>query len=977
MGSLNMQSVSEAIRRFTLRTYEQLGQELVDGPAYCSSKATFASWRSGRRSPGDLRAEDLFSCWLERGSGDGSSYESEFNLKRLIAILDEIGCFPEGNAELERCRTGDYKEGDFHDFSLKLFTLAIDGSRTKTSNARKRRRVEKHQSIPYDGSKYLDPKFYALLSSSEEEYERAVDDCCRLYALSATVESNYSVTIEGSESFNRLLSRVLRSKSSSALKIQGPIGSDGTNLLQLLFVGARRLTQREKGEKPALFYINLCAVEEVIEEGPEPFDAQVKRSLDAIVKPFVERVTKQGPNAGALIFVDGVKGYQWGLPAIDYYLKTILSKIPKKSFAISVDTFPVDNPSRMRNGIPLAPKSFDDVICISPLSLFDKKLVLDYLGVSSKVYDIHPPTLLAELSRMSFHSLSSAQIRILGKAIEDMQAARLEDGHYNISDLYEGFCLDYFNGDTRLLSEAASAAYELAYTDVAFETTDTYTKPYWKLMREDSSFIDYFVSLYYMRMIKEYKSGDPVDQFDIIFPKTVTRFITGQINSSSANEFKVLSLIKERYHEMGTRGKSEMTYWLGRIRSPRLQEEATQILIELEKEALQEYEEKKRSKNGYQYRDKKEDVFLIRGISVSLIYQQVPGASDEYIATLIKDDLANTINRGFHLEYYGDKDYLPSYNTLNYEDDLSVGESTIKQLLASVEDDLSCGRKSVAYDLNLFTVCSLIQARIEQYGRSYGSSFAEYVRRVLLLVENRQGSKNGPFSILDWYFFSIQEDFSGWISGRFLDGKGVSAYLLQTFGTSPSVDRTGWVKHGIPNPESIVEHSFNCWLMGVLFLPAEYPSQTDYSKETILSMLLIHDLGEYVTGDIEKTQKANDRSYQCDENLVMSSFLIKGTYPETPNLYEYFSLWHEWEERATYNSRVAKDIDIVQAVYQLCTYLLQYRDNFTEEKMRRWISERRDLTTDLGRQIYDKAITGNSRFKELDIPGILQADDHR
>ncbi|MGB1985736.1 MAG: HD domain-containing protein, partial [Candidatus Poseidoniaceae archaeon] len=58
------------------------------------------------------------------------------------------------------------------------------------------------------------------------------------------------------------------------------------------------------------------------------------------------------------------------------------------------------------------------------------------------------------------------------------------------------------------------------------------------------------------------------------------------------------------------------------------------------------------------------------------------------------------------------------------------------------------------------------------------------------------------------------------------------------------IDRTGWVRAGVENPESVAAHSLG---MAVLALRL-CPQQLDLSK--VLSMCLVHDIAEIVVGDL-------------------------------------------------------------------------------------------------------------------------------
>ncbi len=67
---------------------------------------------------------------------------------------------------------------------------------------------------------------------------------------------------------------------------------------------------------------------------------------------------------------------------------------------------------------------------------------------------------------------------------------------------------------------------------------------------------------------------------------------------------------------------------------------------------------------------------------------------------------------------------------------------------------------------------------------------------------------------------------------------------LLTLLTLKDIDRTGWVRAGVSNPESVASHS---WGMAILALRL-CPTHLDISK--VLQMCLVHDLAEIIVGDL-------------------------------------------------------------------------------------------------------------------------------
>ena len=58
------------------------------------------------------------------------------------------------------------------------------------------------------------------------------------------------------------------------------------------------------------------------------------------------------------------------------------------------------------------------------------------------------------------------------------------------------------------------------------------------------------------------------------------------------------------------------------------------------------------------------------------------------------------------------------------------------------------------------------------------------------------------------------------------------------------VPRTGWVLKGVKNPESVAGHSWGVSLLGLLLAPK------NLDKNKLLQMIVVHDLGEIVPGDV-------------------------------------------------------------------------------------------------------------------------------
>jgi len=107
--------------------------------------------------------------------------------------------------------------------------------------------------------------------------------------------------------------------------------------------------------------------------------------------------------------------------------------------------------------------------------------------------------------------------------------------------------------------------------------------------------------------------------------------------------------------------------------------------------------------------------------------------------------------------------------------------------------------------------------------------------------------------------------------------------------------------------ESVAEH---CWRAALMawFLRDEFP---DADMNKVISMLLIHDLGEAFTGDIPAFEKT-DADSRREEGLLQGWVQ---TLPE-PYVSEMTELYAEMEARQTLEAKIYKALDGLEAVIQ-------------------------------------------------------------
>lgn len=819
------------------------------------------------------------------------------------------------------------------------------------------------QKVSFSDLKVISQKFIkksfktALIEEQTSSWiEKMTNEYSRLFSAVSKLKHGTDVIELNDDLIYVLYDAICNSKSENIVKIMGNSGSEKNALMQLLYL---KLCQEvETGKSDVIpFYINLSYYEKQFYDREDKIEIQIRAKMVEDLS-LLKKYISENTDKKVVLFIDSIRDFAASQTLIEHILADIISDIKNLQKIIAVDTNFTINKRRIKKVIALAPTNFEYIVKIQSVDLADDEVCIKYYDSFETIYGIKVRDLHDKMVKMSFYEIDAYVLRLSANIIRD----NLYNDSFTISDLYEAMCTEMVNGNKNLILDTAKIAYDFAYTEREFNDYDVFSSKQWTIIKRHKSFIDFLISYYYTYQLVGGNEWD-LNFFELVLPKEVTRFVTPRINDTFGNEEKVIKLVKEHYSEMEILGKSEMTFWLGRIKNRRLAIEANQMLKEFYSDTLSDIKEKNANNLYCNIGERKADLFLLRGIVVSLIYNEEDKIANTYIETLIDEDLPNEINRGFHLEYYGDKPYLPNKDMLDFEDNVSLGHKTFKRLVKNIDKHFEKRVAMPAMELDLFTMCSLLQARISQPETFGAKKLDYYVDKCLKYLEQYDGMvKHMHSTKISSYFSMIYTDLSEYISTH--KRVDVRCDLYNLYSTAVNVKRTGWVNAGIPDPESIVEHMYNAWLLGMFNLPDEY-YDPDYSKTKILSMILLHDLGETITGDIPKPEKVLNASYEKKEDKVMRELFLKGTYPYMTNLNQCYVLWEEWNEQRTLNARVAKDLDTLQAMYKFCEYYKDHSDKFSDEKKESWLNEFNDLKTEIGLDIYNKLIKNNSKFSFL------------
>ena len=143
--------------------------------------------------------------------------------------------------------------------------------------------------------------------------------------------------------------------------------------------------------------------------------------------------------------------------------------------------------------------------------------------------------------------------------------------------------------------------------------------------------------------------------------------------------------------------------------------------------------------------------------------------------------------------------------------------------------------------------------------------------------------------------------------------------LLTTVNRLKVSPRTGWAQHGVPQPESVADHSHGVAMAALLLLDlvGEEPLGKDLDRAKVLAMAVAHDLPESVTGDLSLggSRHLPPGAKATAEQAAMDE-LLKGL-PFGP---AWRARWDEFEALDTPEAKLVRDADRIDLLTQALAY---------------------------------------------------------
>lgn len=139
--------------------------------------------------------------------------------------------------------------------------------------------------------------------------------------------------------------------------------------------------------------------------------------------------------------------------------------------------------------------------------------------------------------------------------------------------------------------------------------------------------------------------------------------------------------------------------------------------------------------------------------------------------------------------------------------------------------------------------------------------------------------------------------------------------LFLEVGKLKRLPRMGWLLRGVPNPESVADHSFRVAFITLLLADELKKRGVDTDVEKALKIALLHDLGESKITDLPLGAQRYIDKKKAEKKAVMELLLEVGN-----KSLEYFKLFEEYEEESSLEGRLVKFADKLEMVLQAYEY---------------------------------------------------------
>ena len=137
--------------------------------------------------------------------------------------------------------------------------------------------------------------------------------------------------------------------------------------------------------------------------------------------------------------------------------------------------------------------------------------------------------------------------------------------------------------------------------------------------------------------------------------------------------------------------------------------------------------------------------------------------------------------------------------------------------------------------------------------------------------------------------------------------------LYTQIATLKLLPRIGWLQRGVPNAESVAEHTFGVATLALLI--GDTIDGLDRGK--LLAIAMLHDLAEALLSDLPASAK---RFIGSDHKHAAERSALEEMLAKLPNRAEYLALWDEYARGCCREARLVKRIDRIEMLALALAY---------------------------------------------------------
>lgn len=714
-------------------------------------------------------------------------------------------------------------------------------------------------------------------------------------------------------SLNDVAQLIINSSSLFPLSLFGKYGAGKSTLFTLLYHHFVNCYAKDGSLYPILIDLNKHDLSKM-EEAQE----QLSQFIDCVSNHI-----QYNKETHYLLMVDGINEYSDNHQKLDAIIVNFISSIKD---------------SKNYNGRFTFCMGKDEII---PDTIRDDSLLKSYISKSEVKIEIRPLSkgdnldgqfsmeykkILSTINKLFNYGISEKDIEKVYKATWSYITNNIDYRTlHTILRVYSNFSFDasftvklqeYYLRNTDNYYSAAKHAYD-AFILKKSGSKDDRNNSINSIVFASKFSTDFFVAVHFANVLivkSKIKPGSLGK--GIVFTALTNRFIKDLImNQPSAKQTLIVKKLISAYeNEESDTIKAQYAYLIGRMQDTVAQGHAKKFLLAKWDELYNSLFSNCVLKLDKTVED--ESLVLFRTLSVSLTWINENSKQEYFLKCIIYNERLNAINRGFHLSYYGDKSYINGDDPVFVDDGLIPITYTMEHLISNINKSLSSKKEpNKAIYLDIITLLTLYQYRKEQ-----DEVVLKYKNILSDLIAKLIRSSRIQSTTIKEYLTTMHELIEQQSSIRDVLSE---LYLVKTR------KRKGWVKRNVDQPEMIADHMYACFLIGMFFLPnniqqcfeyeiSDKQEYTDYCKETILQMLLLHDLAEAKYGDIAVGDKTEKDIAKEKARYTYYQYLC--SIPRIYGLGGKKIIMDEFHTQSTINAKIAYDIDKIEPVIQAFYY---------------------------------------------------------